>query len=266
MPPVRADPLLGPDDPPAVEVLNAGGRMPLVLICDHAGRAIPRSLGSLGVSAPDLGRHIAYDIGAAAVTRLLAEHLDAPAVLAVYSRLVIDCNRAPGHPQSIIEVSDGTAIPGNKDLSDADAEARIDSIFWPYHRAVSTTITRHWRRLGVPPGVFSVHSFTPRFKGEDRPWDAGVLWNRDSRIAMPLMEILGALDGLKIGDNLPYSGVETAYTIDIHGVVAGLPNCVIELRQDQVDTPAGVALWARRLADVLRRIFVSETIHRVRRF
>ena len=266
MPRVKTRPLLGRGDPPPVEVLNPEGGMPLVLICDHAGRAIPRSLGTLGLSPAELGRHIAYDIGAEGVTRLLAERLDAPAVLAPYSRLVIDCNRAPGHPESIIAMSDGTPIPGNQNLSVEAAEARIDSVFWAYHRAVSTTIARHWRRLGIPPGVFSVHTFTPRFKGQDRPWDAGVLWNRDSRIATPLMDMLASLDGFKVGDNLPYSGLQSAYTIDIHGAAAGLPNCVIEVRQDQVDTPAGIAMWAARLADILAKIFAAETIHRVQRF
>lgn len=258
--------LLGAGDPPPVEIVNPQGRRPLVLLCDHAGRAIPKRLGTLGLSPKDLDRHIAYDIGAEAMTSLLAERLDAPAVLARYSRLVIDCNRAPGNPQSIIAASDGTTVAANRNVSDTEAEARIEEIFWPYHRAASTTITRQWRRLGIPPGVFSVHSFTPRFNGQDRPWDAGVLWHRDPRIAAPLLDFLSRIDGLTIGDNLPYSGLLTAYTTDLHGGAAGLPNCAIEVRQDLVTDPAGIATWAERLGDALEKVFAAETIHRVQRF
>ncbi len=257
-------PLLGPDDPPVFEVVNGTGRRALQLVCDHASRVVPAALGSLGLDEPHFRRHIAFDIGAAEVTRRLAQALDAPAVLAGYSRLVIDLNRPPGHPESIPEVSDATDIPGNRGLSEAARRQRVALLFEPYHDAIHESIAALWQRLAAPP-LFSIHSFTPRYGKSDRPWDVGVLWNRDPRLAQPLMEKL-ARRGLRVGDNLPYSGRQLAYTIDLHGAAAGLANCVVEINQDQVADAAGVERWAGILAEVMDEIMRGEGLHLVRQY
>jgi len=257
--------LLGPDDPPVFDHLNEDGAAHLVLICDHAGRAVPGMLDGLGVDVEHMDRHIAYDIGAAAVTRRLSELLDATALLHNYSRLVIDCNRPLGHPESIAGVSDGTTIPANVNIREAQALKRVDALFWPYHQAISNIIGHRWRVEGCPPVLFSVHSFTPSFGEEHRPWDAGVLYNRDPRLAQAMMEDLRA-QGLHIGDNQPYSGLEAAYTIDVHGTSPGLANGVIEIRQDQIADIAGQERWANILAHSLSSIMRRADIHRVQRF
>jgi predicted N-formylglutamate amidohydrolase len=257
--------LLGPNDPPAYEQINTDGSAHLVLICDHAGRAVPHALGGLGVGEAEMDRHIAYDIGARAVTQRLSELLDATAILHNYSRLVIDCNRPLGHPESIGDVSDGTPIPGNERLSEPLALQRIDALFWPYHQAISTEIGHRWRTEGVPPVLFSVHSFTPNFGEQARPWDAGVLYSRDPRIGAPMMEILRE-HGLNIGDNEPYSGLEAAYTIDAHGTSPGIANGVIEIRQDQVADEEGQERWAQILADAMLQIIRRDNMYSVQRF
>ena len=232
--------LIAPDDPPVLKTVNRDGRADLQLICDHASRTVPRGLARLGLDDAYFHQHIAYDIGAAEVTRLLAGALDAPALLAGYSRLVIDVNRPPGHPESIPEASDGVPIPANQGLSEADQEERVEALFEPYHDAIHEGLAHLWRR-GKPPALFSIHSFSPDYGDDHRPWDVGVLWNRDPRIARPLIEKLSA-QGLHVGDNLPYSGRELAYTINLHGASAGLANCVVEINQDQVADPEGVGV------------------------
>ena len=260
----NVSPLVGPGEPPVYEARNEAGKMPLQLVCDHASRRVPAALGNLGLEDEHFHRHIAYDIGAAQVTRLLAEALDAPALLAGYSRLVIDLNRPPGHPESIPENSDGAEIPGNRSLDEAAQRQRVAELFEPYHDAIHERIAGLWRR-SKPPALFSIHSFSPRFGDAARPWDVGVLWNRDPRIALPLMEKL-AVRGLKVGDNLPYSGRKLAYTINMHGAAAGLANCVVEINQDQVADDSGVERWTGILADVMREILALENLHLVRQF
>ena len=259
-----AAPLIGPGDPPAFETVNADGRAALQLVSDHASRAVPGRLGTLGLDSADLDLHIAYDIGAAEVTRLLAAALDAGAILAGYSRLVIDVNRPPGHPQSIPEISDETAIPGNRDLSGVDQALRVAALFEPYHDAIHQALAHLWRR-GTPPALFSIHSFCPEYGEEERPWDVGVLWNRDPRIAKPLIEKL-AKRGLHVGDNLPYSGRELAYTLNLHGGAAGLANCVVEINQDQLRDREGTRRWAGILADVMAEILKLDGLHEVREY
>jgi len=259
-----AEPLIGPDDPPVFEIVNDDGSQALQLVSDHASRAVPAGLGDLGLEDAHFDRHIAYDIGAADITRLLAVEIDAPAVLAGYSRLVIDVNRPPGHPQSIPEISDETVIPGNQGLNEADQALRVAALFEPYHDAIHESLAHLWRR-GTPPALFSIHSFCPVYGEEDRPWDVGVLWNRDPRIALPLIEKLAA-KGLNVGDNLPYSGRDLAYTLNLHGGAAGLANCVVEINQDQVRDRDGIERWAGILTDVIGEILLLDGLHRVREY
>ncbi len=240
-------PLIGAADPPPVAVINDAGAAPAVLVCDHASTAIPQSLGDLGIGADRRDHHICWDRGAAAVTRRLSARLDAPAVLAGYSRRVIDCNRALGHETSIATVSDGIVIPGNARVSPHQAARRADAIFHPYHRAIEDVIAGI-RLNGPAPAVLAIHSFTPEMDGIARPWHITVLWDSDPRIPQPLLAALGAHDGLVVGDNVPYSAREHyGHTIEAHASAAGLPNAMIEIRDDLVRDAAGIA----RIADII---------------
>lgn len=265
--PLLAPSLLSPGDPPPFEILHPERRAPLLIICDHASRAIPRALGRLGLEDAVLMRHIGWDIGAAEVTRRLADLLDAPAVLCGYSRLVIDCNRGLGDPTSIPEVSDGVAVPGNAGLTPSARVARVDGIFRPYHAAIAAQLAGFAAR-GVAPVVFSLHSFTPVMNAFARPWHVGVLWNKDARVPVPLIAGLAAADSRRIvGDNEPYSAREpSGYSIRTHAEPAGLPHAAVEIRQDLIDTPSGTAEWADALAAALRPILARPDLHRVERF
>lgn len=216
-----------------------------------------------------MGEHIAWDIGAAVLTRRLSALLDAPAVLCCYSRLLIDCNRQPGDPTAIPAVSDHTSVPGNQSLSEAEEQARTDAVFWPYHRAIGDTLAHLWRRLqdGLAPAVVSLHTFTPCMRnGQPRPWHAGLLWNRDPRLVVPLLKALQADPALCVGDNEPYNGRQVNYTLDVHAGAAGLPHVAVEVRQDLVADDAGADAWAHRLADALRPVLGDPHIHSVTHF
>lgn len=248
------DALLGPSDPAPVTVVNPDGARAALLVCDHAANAVPAALHGLGLAERDLHRHIALDIGAGEVTRALARLLDAPAVLPGYSRLVVDCNRRLDHPSSIVALSDGIEIPGNRDLTEADRRARIDECFWPYHRRIGAGLTGFSLRA-IRPAIISVHGFTPVLAGVERPWHVGVLWDGDRRIAQPLLAALGARAGLVVGDNEPYSGRQRyGYTIEVHATETGLANVLVEIREDQVADADGQARFAGLLAETLAPI------------
>ncbi|MGQ0664840.1 MAG: N-formylglutamate amidohydrolase [Pseudomonadota bacterium] len=258
-------PLLAADEPPAVELFNAAGRADALVVCDHAERRVPRTLGALGLPPWAFDRHIAWDIGAAEVARRLALALDAPLVLAGYSRLVIDPNRRPGDPTSIPEQSDGVPVPGNLGLGAAARGAREAALFHPYHDAIRERIEAIGRR-GAVPAVVSIHSCTPVFEGFERPWHLGVLWNRDPRLPVPLLERLAAEPGIVVGDNQPYSARQgRGYTMARHAESAGLPHVLIELRQDLVDTRHGAERLAAILAAALRKLLADPALHRVER-
>jgi predicted N-formylglutamate amidohydrolase len=260
-----ASSLIGPHDPPPVEVLNREGKARLLLVCDHASRAIPKAMIDLRLDRAHFDRHIAYDSGAADVTRLLSKRLDATAVLAGYSRLLVDCNRPPGDPTMMPEQSDGVPIPANIGLRPDDVTARMDAFYWPYHRAIAAEIVR-LRHTGTPPAIFAVHSFTPSLGGVERYWDVGVLWDRDPRLAQPLLAALGTIPGLTVGDNQPYSGRDVAYTIDVHGAAAGHAYCAVEIRQDLIGTAEGTARWADILTRALEPILADDGIYRVEHY
>ena len=252
---------LGGNDPPPFQLVNGGGSTPLLIICDHASNKLPESVNGLGLPDAELDWHIAWDVGAAAITRALVARLDATAVLTSYSRLLIDVNRRPGEPGSIPKISDGTVIPGNASLSQAAGHARAKQFFWPYHHAIDDQLTR-LRALGPVPAVFSVHTFTPHMAGEDRPWHIGVLWNRDGRMAAPLLEALPRLDTkLTVGDNLPYAGTQVAYTLNLHAGLAGMPHVAVEIRQDLTASRDETENWARLLAVSLSKILAIPGLH-----
>ena len=243
--------LLGPGDPEPVEVLRPGGAAVLFLTCEHAGRAIPRRLGNLGLDERHLGRHIAWDIGAAAVARRLSETLDATLVLQRYSRLVVDCNRAPNAHDFVITLSEDTEVPGNLDVSEDERLAREVEIFHPYHDTVRTLLDGRIAN-GHPVVLVSVHSCTPVFLGVSRPWHIGVLYERDRRYAGILLDLLDREPGLVVGDNQPYFMTdEKDYSVPVHGERRGIPHVEFELRQDLVAEQPGQAEWADRLARVL---------------
>jgi predicted N-formylglutamate amidohydrolase len=248
-------PLLGPDDPPPYRVLGSGPRAaPILLVCDHAASAVPRSLGSLGLSPDELRRHIAWDIGAAVVTERLSDLLSAEAILASFSRLVIDCNRALDDPTSIAEASDGTLVPGNLRLDAGNREARITAIHRPYHEAIAASLDRFAAR-GVAPALLSVHSFTPRMDGLDRPWHIGVLWDDDPRIALPLMRELSRDPALVVGDNEPYTARDAVgFTMCHHAVARGLPHVMLEIRQDEIASDDGAGRYAGLIFAALQPI------------
>jgi predicted N-formylglutamate amidohydrolase len=246
--------LLQAAEPAPVAVIPAGGPLTrAVLCCDHASRRIPRALGDLGLGAADLERHIAWDIGAAALTEQLARLLAAPACLAAYSRLVIDCNRHPDDPTLIPVSSDGTPVGGNAGLTPGARRQRLEALFEPYHAAVAAALTA--AGSGAVPVLIAIHSFTPILAGQRRPWDVGVLWDTDARLAAPLLAALRAVPGICVGDNQPYSGrAPTGYTTGWHGGRRGLPHVAIEVRQDLLATDEGVGRWARLLTAVLAPI------------
>jgi predicted N-formylglutamate amidohydrolase len=245
--------LLSEDDPPAFQIERPAGASDFVLVCDHAGRALPRALGDLGVSADQLTAHVAWDIGIAGVGRILSAQLDAFLILQTYSRLVIDANRPPGSPQSIVTLSERTHVPGNCDLSRADAERREREIFRPYHDRIRAELDRRAQAKRATVLV-ALHSFTPRFMDDQRAWHAGVLYNRDPRLGRALLALLRAEPDLVVGDNEPYAlGDATDYTIVTHGEKRGLPHVEIEIRQDLIAEPSGQTAWAERLARLLEQ-------------
>jgi predicted N-formylglutamate amidohydrolase len=249
-PGLAAHGLLAPDEPPCFSVHREQGRSPFVLIADHAGQRVPRALRDLGLPQSELDRHIGWDIGIASVTRLLADALDAVAILQSYSRLVIDCNRPLGAPGSIVTVSDGTAVPANLGLRPADAAARAREIFVPYHRRIAAELDA--RQGASPPVLIAMHSFTPVFGGVARPWHAGVLHHRDTRLARALLRALSEEPGLVVGDNQPYSVSDaTDYAIPVHGEQRGLLHVELEIRQDLIADAHGQSQWAQRLARIL---------------
>jgi predicted N-formylglutamate amidohydrolase len=247
--------LLAAGESPPVSVHNASGKSEFLLVADHAGNLIPRALGRLGIAAADCERHIAWDIGIAALGRFLAEALDATFIQQNYSRLVIDGNRPLDAPTSIPDISERTAIPGNAGLDEVSKTARAVEIFWPFHNRIEAEL--HLRlKVGRPTALIALHSFTPVFEDVARPWHAAVLYNRDPRFAHRLMALLKAEKEFTIGDNAPYSVSDaTDYTIPVHAERRGLHHVLIEIRQDLIADEYGQRAWARRLARLLPRAY-----------
>jgi predicted N-formylglutamate amidohydrolase len=250
-------PLLGRNDPAPFVVLQEAGRAPALIVCDHASRAFPQALDRLGMPELPSWQHIAWDIGAGELARGLAHALDAPAVLAGYSRLVVDCNRSPGDAEAFRKESDGWTIPGNQHLTEYDRRLRLASVFDPYHECIEAMLGG-FRRGGTVPLVVAVHSFSPTLAGQARPWHAGVLWDHDEANARRLLDGLRLQPGLVIGDNEPYSGKHPAnYTIEHHANAHGLPHVCIEVRQDLLSSPAGIERWVRLLGRIVGEILAD---------
>lgn len=246
--------LLGPIDPDPCIAQDLGARSPILLVCDHAGRQVPACLDSLGVPSSEYERHIAWDIGAGALTEALGKTLGATTFRQVYSRLVIDCNRAPGREDMFVTLADGAPVPGNLGLDPAAKSARMDAIFHPYHEAIATEIDTRLAQ-GRPPALVSVHSFTPAMQGDARPWHLGVLHDGASAASRAMLRLLAAEPGLVVGDNQPYAMDNVDYTIPRHAIARGLPYLELEVRQDLIFDAAGVARFADLLARVVPAAF-----------
>ena len=256
-------PLIGRDDPPPFVILHEHGAAPALVICDHASRAFPRGMKRLGLPELPSWQHIAWDIGAGELARGLANALDAPAVLAGYSRLIVDCNRKPEDPEAFRLESDGWVVPGNASLGELERRTRLACFFDPYHEAIAAMLAG-FRRRGVVPMVVSVHTFTPEMAGTARPWHIGVLWDKDESSARRLIAGLRQVEGLVVGDNQPYSGKHPSdYTIDHHAEQAGLPHVCIEVRQDTLESPAGVERWVRLLGRLLSELISDPDLRRL---
>jgi predicted N-formylglutamate amidohydrolase len=236
----------------AFELLNPDGAAPLLLVCDHASRLFPDHLGTLGVAEPDTFEHIAWDIGAADLTRGLAAALDAPAVLCRWSRLVVDCNRRLADPSAFVEISDGIPVPGNVSMDPEDRKWRVTSIYEPYHAAIDAQLDALMAR-GVVPAFVSVHSFTPLLGEIARPWHVGILWDQDDRLPRPVLDSLRSVAGLHVGDNEPYSGRHpTDYTLHAHAASRNLAYVGFEVRQDLLATEGGIHYWVGLLERAVR--------------
>jgi predicted N-formylglutamate amidohydrolase len=234
-------------------VIEGDASIGLLIVCDHAENAIPEAYGTLGLKVQDLHRHIACDLGAAGVAERLAQALGAPAVLSGFSRLLIDPNRGLDDPTLIMQISDGLIVPGNVGLSPEEIEARIEHYYRPYHQAIGQAIEAAIA-LGKPPVVVSVHSFTQAWKGVPRPWSVGVLWDKDPRLALPLLQALREIPGIEVGDNAPYSGQLRGDTLYRHGTGRGLAHALIEVRQDLILAGEGQAEWAMHLANAIGKV------------
>jgi predicted N-formylglutamate amidohydrolase len=243
--------LLDPDEPAPVMHIRPNGRSPFLIVCDHAGLRMPRRLGSLGLPAHEIRRHIGWDIGIWATSLRLAASLDAVLIGQAYSRLVIDCNRTPGVPSSIAEVSETTEVPGNLNLSQEDRDLREQALFRPYHDAIARELDAR-EQDGRPAVIIAMHSFTPVYNGVARPWHAGVLFNRDDRLARAVLNGLYLEGELEVGENEPYAVSDlTDYTVPIHAEARRLAHVELEIRQDLITEEAGQVAWADRLARLL---------------
>src|SRR5262245_13583448 len=231
-----------PDSP--TSLVNGGGPSPCVLIVEHASNRLPESVGTLGLQASDLERHIAWDIGAEQVARRLSQLIDAPLLLQRYSRLAYDCNRPPDSPDAMPEISETTHIPGNRNLSLADRLARIRQIYRPFHAAIAELLDARAAE-GTRSVVVTVHSFTPVYQGRPRSVELGLLYDRDARLAERL---IGTFPGVDARSNQPYGPADgVLHTLNMHAAPRGLEHVMIEIRNDLVSDGRGQEQWAERL-------------------
>lgn len=234
--------LLAADEPSPVSVTGSGASR-FVVVCEHAGNRIPAALGTLGLDGAERRRHIAWDIGAQDLATGVAAGLDAVLLAQTYSRLVCDCNRRPAAADFIPEVSETTEVPGNRGLSPAGRAAREAAVFRPFHDRVAAELDRR-AAAGERSILVTVHSFTPVYKDVARPWEIGVLFNRDRVLSPRIAEVLEARGDLVVGINQPYFvSDETDYTVPVHGEARGIPCVELEIRNDLLGDPAGIARW-----------------------
>lgn len=250
--------LISAGDPSPFRILNPDSTGNVLLVCDHASRRFPQSLGDLGLDPAAQRCHLAWDIGAGALTEQLAESLSLAAVLANYSRLVVDCNRQLLDAGAFLKFGDGVPVPGNRHLSESQKKLRADAIYWPYHNAIAQQLNR-MREQAVLPVFLAIHSFAPVVDAIARPWQIGILWDKDPATAELLMQEFSRA-GYEVGDNLPYSGkAPQDFTIDHHAEGAGIPHAGIEIRQDLILEQSGVARIADVMKPIIQRMMTSES-------
>jgi predicted N-formylglutamate amidohydrolase len=248
------DLLLAADEPAAIEVRNGDGLF--VVACEHASNRIPRSLGRLGLTPAELGRHIAWDPGAIEVADGLAARLEATLIVQRYSRLVVDCNRDLELPDAITTLSEDTTIPGNVGLGEAERARRVAEIWMPFHDAVGRAVSARIV-AGLPTALVTIHSFTPVYRGVSRPWHVGVISTDERSLAESVLADLRRDPALIVGDNEPYSAKDNVdYTIRRHGRDRGLPHAMIEIRNDLLRDSAAQNAWSERLAGILNTLDV----------
>ena len=248
-----------------VEKIDGKPSNGLIILCDHASNYIPKEYDLLGLTANELDRHIGYDIGVAAVSKALANKLNVSAILTNYSRLLIDPNRGEDDLTLVMQISDGVVIPKNVNVTSMEIKKRIQQYYRPYHDAIAKTI-KQYQEIGVSPVLFSIHSFTPNWRGQSRPWHAGVLWDKDPRFAIPLLNALNQDKSLVVGDNEPYSGALKNDTMYRHGTMNGLAHALLEIRQDLISKHAGIETWVDRLVAILTEIMSNSDLNEVSKY
>ncbi len=248
----------------AYEVLNAEGSADIILICEHASNHIPPEYNNLGLEKDFLTRHIAWDIGMSCLTRQLSARLDAPAIIATFSRLLIDPNREEDHAGLIPLTSDNTTIPGNQNLSRSEITKRKEIYYHGFHNRAQEMVSNRVR-AGYVPLICGMHSFTPHMNGFSRPWPVAMLWNKDPRLAHALINSLTAR-GFNVGENQPYSGRDLFFTMNRHGDEHGLPHVTIEIRQDEVHEPEAIDKWTTILAEDLSFITQDSAVRTIKKY
>ena len=238
----------------------------MLLLGDHASRDLPDEYGTLGLPKSEFERHIAYDIGVEPLLKLLQKKLEVPALMSGFSRLLIDPNRGEDDPTLIMQLSDGTTIPSNYPLSDNERQKRIATFYRPYHEAIKHELAAIANEKEKAPFIVSLHSFTPNWRGQSRPWHIGLLWDKDHRAALPLLDMLRQDKDLIVGDNEPYDGALINDTLYKNGTQNGYAHILIEIRQDLIADEKGVAEWAERLAPMLIDLNNRAEMHEVRHF
>lgn len=249
-------------DPQPFVLIDGDYKSGLILLCDHARNALPSSYGTLGLAPSEFERHIAYDIGAEAVTRSIAGRLGVPAVLCGFSRILIDPNRGEDDPTLIRQLYDGAVISGNYPIDETERERRLDQWYRPYHQAVSAAVSKVAGESGIPPLIISIHSFTPHMQGLTRPWHVSLLWDHDDRAMRLIYQTLHRQGDLIIGNNEPYDGALKGDTMYQHATEKGYPHVLIEIRQDLIALKEGQDEWADRLAPTLDEVNARADIHR----
>ncbi len=236
------------------DIQQGAADSPILITCDHATNLLPPEYGLLGLDDIQLNRHIGYDIGALEVARELGRLLGATAIWSRFTRLLIDPNRGEDDPTLIMQLSDGAIVPGNARLGADERAHRIAAYHAPYHQAIEAELDAMLAR-GLTPALVPVHSYTDTWRGVPRKWHAAILWDRDPRLAVPMLRELRTRTGLDIGDNEPYSGRIENDTVYRHATLRGLPNALAEIRQDQIRETKGQRAWAGILAECLTAIF-----------
>lgn len=249
----------------AADSIEGNSPSGVIILCDHASNFVPDDLDDLGLGEQALSDHIAWDIGAEKVTRMMCEMMGATAVIQKVSRLVIDVNREPDRDSLIPVISDGIHIPGNRGLAFADTSDRVDRYYTPFHQAAEQAVTDSLDQ-GVVPLLIGMHSFTPEMQGQKRPWEIGFLWNKDPRLAQAMIGMLERETDLTIGDNQPYSGQDLYYTMQRHGADRGVPQTTVEIRQDLLTTEAECRQWAALMCDVLDELLSREDVRAIKHY